>query len=204
MMVMEVVIDGHRQRTYDTTQGGIGMDITYTTIDSALGWLLVAATKRGLCAVRFGKSAAALEQTLWREFPAATTQRDDAALRRWSDAMLGYLDGRQTQLDLPLDVQATAFQSRVYEAVRAIPYGGTRSYRQVAQAIGHRLAAQEVAQACAGNPVALVIPCHRVVRTGGGLGGYRWGVQRKRALLEREAQAARAEEQALAMASASA
>ena len=85
------------------TTRGIGMDITYTTIDSALGWLLVAATKRGLCAVRFGASAAALEQTLRREFPGATTLRDDAALRRWSDAMLGYLDGRQTRLDLPLD-----------------------------------------------------------------------------------------------------
>jgi O-6-methylguanine DNA methyltransferase len=180
------------------------MDITYTTRDSALGWLLVAATKRGLCAVRFGASGGALEQRLRREFPAATTRRDDAALRPWADAMLGYLDGQQTQLDLPLDVQATAFQLRVYEAVRAIPYGGTRSYRQVAQAIGQPVAAQEVAQACAGNPVALVIPCHRVVRTDGGLGGYRWGVQRKRALLEREAQAAPAEEQALATASASA
>jgi AraC family transcriptional regulator of adaptative response/methylated-DNA-[protein]-cysteine methyltransferase len=180
------------------------MDVTYTTIDSSLGWLLVAATERGLCAVRFGKSAAALEQTLWREFPAATTQRDDAALRPWADAMLGYLDGRQTQLDLPLDVQATAFQSRVYKAVRAIPYGSTRSYRQVAQAIGQPAAAQEVAQACAGNPVALVIPCHRVVRQSGGLGGYRWGVARKRALLEREAQAAPGDDQAMATANASA
>ena len=181
------------------------MDITYTTIDSSLGCLLVAATERGLCAVRFGKSAAALEQTLWREFPAATTRRDDAALRLRVDAVLGYLNGQQTHLDLPLDVvQATAFQWRVYEAVRAIPYGSTRSYRQVAQAIGQPAAAQEVAQACAGNPVALVIPCHRVVRTDGGLGGYRWGMRRKRALLEREAQAAPVEEQALAMASASA
>ena len=180
------------------------MDITYTTLNSALGWLLVAATKRGLCAVRFGRSAATLEQTLRREFPAATTRRDDAALRPWSDALLDYLNGQQTHLDLPLDMQATAFQSRVYEAVRAIPYGGTRSYRQVAQAIGQPVAAQEVAQACAGNPVALVIPCHRVVRTDGGLGGYRWGMRRKRALLEREAQAAPVEEQALAMASASA
>jgi AraC family transcriptional regulator of adaptative response/methylated-DNA-[protein]-cysteine methyltransferase len=185
-----------------TTRHKEAMGITYTTIDSALGWLLVAATKRGLCAVRFGTSAAALEQTLRREFPAATTRRDDAALRPWANAMLGYLDGQQTHLDLPLDVRATAFETRVYEAVRAIPYGSTRSYRQVAQAIGQPAAAQEVAQACAGNPVALVIPCHRVVRKDGGLGGYRWGVGRKRALLEREAQAAPAEEQALATASA--
>src|SRR5205085_3865402 len=112
MMGMEVVIDGHRHRTHDTTQGGIGMDITYTTIDSSLGWLLVAATERGLCAVRFGKSAAALEQTLWREFPAATIWRDDAALWPRVDAVMGYLNGQRKQLDLPLDVQATAFQSR--------------------------------------------------------------------------------------------
>ena len=180
------------------------MDITYTTIDSSLGCLLVAATERGLCAVRFGKSAAALEQTLWRAFPAATTRRDAAALRPWVDAVMGYLNAQQTQLDLPLDVQATAFQWRVFEAVRAIPYGSTRSYSEVAQAIGQPAAAQEVAQACAGNPVALVIPCHRVVRDDGSLGGYRWGVERKRSLLEREAQAAPAAEQAMPTASASA
>jgi len=197
-------MDRDNERTTPTTyrKGGIGMDITYTTIDSSLGWLLVAATERGLCAVRFGKSAAALEQTLWREFPAATIWRDDAALRPRVDAVMGYLNGQRKQLDLPLDVQATAFQSRVYEALRAIPYGSTRSYSQVAQAIGQPAAALEVAQACAGNPVALVIPCHRVVRQSGGLGGYRWGVQRKRALLEREAQAVPTEEQALATASA--
>src|SRR5437879_5785952 len=113
--------DNVRTTRDDTTQGGIALDITYTTIDSSLGCLLVAATERGLCAVRFGKSAAALEQTLWREFPAATTRRDDAALRPRVDAVLGYLNGQQTHLDLPLDVvQATAFQWRVYEAVRAI------------------------------------------------------------------------------------
>src|SRR5438132_4215632 len=107
-------MDRDNERTTPTTyrKGGIGMDITYTTIDSSLGWLLVAATERGLCAIRFGKSAAALEQTLWREFPAATARRDDAALRPQVDAVMGYLNGQQTQLDLPLDVQATAFQSR--------------------------------------------------------------------------------------------
>ena len=165
------------------------MQITYTTIASPLGYLLVAATERGLCAVRFGESAADLEQALVREFPAATIQRDDAALRPWVDALVRYLDGQQPQLDLPLDVQATAFQSRVYEALRAIPYGSTRSYSQVAQAIGQPTAARAVAQACATNPVALVIPCHRVVRDDGSLGGYRWGVERKRSLLTREAQA---------------
>jgi AraC family transcriptional regulator of adaptative response/methylated-DNA-[protein]-cysteine methyltransferase len=166
------------------------MDIMYTTTASPLGSLLVAATERGLCTVRFGESVADLEQALVREFPAATIQRDDAALRPWVDALVRYLHGRQPQLDLPLDVQATAFQSRVYEALRAIPYGGTRSYSQVAQAIGQPTAVRAVAHACAANPVALVIPCHRVVRDDGSLGGYRWGVERKRALLAQEAQAA--------------
>jgi AraC family transcriptional regulator, regulatory protein of adaptative response / methylated-DNA-[protein]-cysteine methyltransferase len=171
-------------------KGGKGMDIMYTTTASPLGSLLVAATERGLCTVRFGESVAELEQGLVREFPAATIRRDDAALRPWVDALVHYLDGRQPQLDLPLDVQATAFQSRVYEALRAIPYGSTRSYSQVAQAIGRPTAVRAVAHACATNPVALVIPCHRVVRDDGSLGGYRWGVERKRALLDQEAQAA--------------
>jgi AraC family transcriptional regulator of adaptative response/methylated-DNA-[protein]-cysteine methyltransferase len=175
-------------------KGGTGMTITYTITQSRLGDLLLAATERGLCAVRFGESPASLERTLRREFPAATIRRDEAALQSWVDAVTNYLEGRQAQLDLPLDVQATAFQSRVYEALRAIPYGSTRSYSQVARAIGQPAAAREVGQACADNPVALVIPCHRVVRSDGGLGGYRWGAGRKRSLLEREAQAAKAEE----------
>jgi AraC family transcriptional regulator of adaptative response/methylated-DNA-[protein]-cysteine methyltransferase len=171
-------------------KGGKGMDIMYTTTTSPLGCLLIGATERGLCTVRLGDSAADLEQTLRREFPAAGIQRDDAALRPWVDALVRYLDGRQLQIDLPLDVQATAFQSRVYEALRAIPYGSTRSYSQVAQAVGQPTAARAVAHACATNPVALVIPCHRVVREDGSLGGYRWGVERKRSLLKQEARTA--------------
>lgn len=174
-------------------KGGAGMTITYTTVASPLGCLLVAATERGICAVSLGESAADLERGLHREFPAATIDRDDEALRSWVDVLVRYLDGRQPQLELPLDVQATAFQSRVWEALRAIPYGGTRSYSQVARAIGQPAAARAVAQACAGNPAALVIPCHRVVRDDGGLGGYRWGVERKRSLLAREARAAAAD-----------
>jgi len=170
-------------------KGGIGMDITYTTINSPLGWLLVAGTERGLCAVRFGESPTALERTLQDEFPAATIRRDAAAPRPWADAVARYLDGQPSRLDLPLDVQATAFQSRVWEALRAIPYGSTRSYSQVARAIGQPTAARAVAQACAGNPVALVTPCHRIVRDDSSLGGYRWGVERKRALLTRETRA---------------
>ncbi|HWE64762.1 MAG TPA: bifunctional DNA-binding transcriptional regulator/O6-methylguanine-DNA methyltransferase Ada [Chloroflexota bacterium] len=171
-------------------KGGAGMNIHYTTATSPLGWLLVAATERGICVVRFGESAADLEQALAREFSAATLERDDAALQPWVDALARYLDGRQPRLDLPLDVQATAFQSRVWEALRAIPYGSTRSYSQIARAIGQPTAARAVAQACASNPAALIIPCHRVVRDDGSLSGYRWGVERKRSLLAREAQPA--------------
>jgi AraC family transcriptional regulator of adaptative response/methylated-DNA-[protein]-cysteine methyltransferase len=168
------------------------MDITYTTCESPLGWLLMAATPHGLCVARFGESAAALERGLAREFPAASIQRDDAALSGRAHAMLRHLAGQQPLLDLPLDVQTTAFQSRVYAALHAIPYGDTRTYREVAQAIGEPTAARAVAQACASNAVAVVIPCHRVVRGDGALGGYRWGVERKRALLAREAQASAA------------
>jgi AraC family transcriptional regulator of adaptative response/methylated-DNA-[protein]-cysteine methyltransferase len=163
------------------------MHITYTVTAGSLGWLLLATTERGLCAVRFGESAMELEQALGREFPAATLRRHDAALRPWVDAVTRYLDGQPLPHEMPLDVQATAFQSRVWEALRAIPYGSTRSYSQVAQAIGQPTAVRAVARACATNPVAMVIPCHRVVRHDGALGGYRWGVARKRALLAREA-----------------
>lgn len=165
------------------------MDITYTTTESSLGWLLLAATERGLCAIRFGDSAAALEQALPGAFPIATIRRDDVRLHPWVDALLAAVDGRQPQLDLPLDAQATAFQSRVYAALRAIPWGETRSYGEVARAIGQPTAARAVAQACASNSLAVVIPCHRVVRDDGALGGYRWGVERKRVLLAREASA---------------
>src|SRR2546421_581196 len=171
-------------------KGGVGMHITYTTIASPLGCLLIGAADRALGAVNSGDPPAHREQALVRASPAATIQRDDSPLRPWVDALVRYLDGRQPQLDLPLDVQATAFQSRVYEALRAIPYGSTRSYSQVAQAIGQPTAARAVAQACATNPVALAIPCHRVVRDDGSLGGYRWGLERKRSLLTQEARTA--------------
>lgn len=171
-------------------KGGLGMNISYTTVDSPLGRLLVAATDRGICGVSLGDSDTTLEAALRREYPAAQIQRDDDGLGKWVSAFLGYLNGRQPDLHLPVDVQATAFQWQVWEALRAIPSGSTRSYSEVAKALGHPQAARAVARACATNPVALVIPCHRVVRENGHLGGYRWGIERKQQLLAQEKAAA--------------
>lgn len=164
------------------------MDIRYTLVECRLGWLLVAATPRGLCAVSLGDAPEALEAELRRDYPAAKVTWDDPALREAAGILLRHLDGEQPKLDLPLDVQATAFQARVWAALRAIPYGESRTYRQIAAAIGQPGAARAVGSACARNPVSLVIPCHRAVREDGGLGGYRWGIARKCALLERERQ----------------
>lgn len=168
-------------------RGGVGMQIAYSVAPCPLGQLLLAATEAGVCAVKLGDSEAALEEALRAEYPAAAIRRDDARLGPWLAAILAHLDGARPHLDLPLDVRATAFQERVWQALRAIPYGSTRSYGEVAAAIGMPSAARAVARACAANPVALLIPCHRVIREGGGLGGYRWGIERKRALLEAEA-----------------
>jgi AraC family transcriptional regulator of adaptative response/methylated-DNA-[protein]-cysteine methyltransferase len=166
-------------------RGGAGAQIGYTIADSLLGRLLIAATERGVCFVSLADSDATLEAALAREYPAATITRADDRLGEWIGAVVRNLGGEHT-LDLPLDVQATAFQWRVWEALKAIPYGDTRSYGQVAAALGDRNAARAVARACATNPVALVIPCHRVVHEGGKMGGYRWGADRKRVLLEWE------------------
>jgi AraC family transcriptional regulator of adaptative response/methylated-DNA-[protein]-cysteine methyltransferase len=167
-------------------QGGKGVQINYTTAGCSLGRLLVAATEKGICAVRLGDSDAELEADFLREYPAADVHRDDQTLSKWVKQLLGHLDGRQPHLDLPLDVQATAFQRIVWEKLREIPYGSTRSYSDIACSIRRPTATRAVARACATNPVALVIPCHRVVREDETLGGYRWGIERKRELLERE------------------
>jgi len=167
-------------------RGGDGTTIRYTLADSPLGRLLVAGTARGICVVSLGDTDAALVDALVREYPAAIRERDDAGFGTQVAAILAHLRGDLPRLDLPLDVRATAFQWRVWEALRAIPPGETRSYMQVAAAIGQPTAARAVARACATNPAALVIPCHRVVREGGALGGYRWGLERKRTLLARE------------------
>ena len=167
-------------------RGGEGAVIGYTVVDSPLGRLLVAATPRGVCAVSMGSSDAELLRALKAEYPAATLQDADRGLEKWAREIVRHLEGRRPRLELPLDIQATAFQWQVWTALSKIPYGETRTYKDVAASLGRPSAVRAVAHACASNPVALAIPCHRVVRTGGGLAGYRWGVARKKALLEAE------------------
>lgn len=166
-------------------RGGEGMQIGYAIVSSRLGRLLVAGTERGISAVYLGDDDAELERQLHAEFPRAQLT-PDAELTRWVDPLINHLDGTLPRLDLPLDVQATAFQWRVWQELLGIPYGTTRTYKEVAERLGMPTAARAVARACATNPASVVIPCHRVVRGDGGLGGYRWGLQRKRALQEQE------------------
>jgi AraC family transcriptional regulator of adaptative response/methylated-DNA-[protein]-cysteine methyltransferase len=168
-------------------RGGAGIGIAYATVPTSLGRLLVAATERGVCRVALGDDARALEADLLAEFPEARVVRDKSGkLQGWVMSILAYLDGREPDVQLPLDIRATAFQRRVWQELQRIPFGETRTYSEVARRIGHPTAARAVARACATNPAALVIPCHRVVRGDGELGGYRWGVARKRRLLEGE------------------
>ena len=171
-------------------RGGRGVKITFTIASSPLGRLLVAATDVGVCRVMLGKHDDALERDLRLEYPEAVVCRDDRHVGRFVRAVLASLDGRRPTSSLPLDIQATAFQWRVWRQLLAIPYGETRSYGQVARAIGVPSAARAVARACATNPVGLVIPCHRVVRENGDIGGFSWGIERKRTLLKRERDAA--------------
>jgi AraC family transcriptional regulator of adaptative response/methylated-DNA-[protein]-cysteine methyltransferase len=167
-------------------RGGRGVKIDYTIVASPLGRLLVALTERGVCAVRMGDTDTDLEKDLRAEFPSATIARDDASLQETVTKVLRHLTHNEPHLDLPLDIRATAFQRQVWEKLRAIPYGETVSYADVAKALGKPGAVRAVGRACATNPVALVIPCHRVVREDKSLGGYRWGLDRKQKLLDLE------------------
>jgi AraC family transcriptional regulator of adaptative response/methylated-DNA-[protein]-cysteine methyltransferase len=167
-------------------RGGKGMRIAYGLAQSSLGRVLIAATERGVSAVYLGDDDAALERALHVEYPAAETRRYDAALGPWLASVLKVVEGGPATADLPLDVLATAFQWRVWQALREIPKGETRSYAEVARAIGAPTAARAVARACATNRVSVVVPCHRVVASDGSPSGYRWGMKRKQALLERE------------------
>jgi AraC family transcriptional regulator of adaptative response/methylated-DNA-[protein]-cysteine methyltransferase len=168
------------------SRGGRGVNISYTITASPMGRLLVAVTERGVCAVRMADNDAELEKDLRVEFPNAALKRDDSALRESVQKILNHLDKDEPRLDLPLDIKATAFQRQVWEHLRAIPYGQTESYGDVAKALGKPGAVRAVGRACATNPVALVIPCHRVVREDKTLGGYRWGLDRKKKLLDHE------------------
>jgi AraC family transcriptional regulator, regulatory protein of adaptative response / methylated-DNA-[protein]-cysteine methyltransferase len=180
-------------------KGGNGAMIRYAVIDAPIGRVLIAATERGLCSVRMGDDKAALVSELKNEFPAARIEHDEALIKKWVDDVRDVLNGSGEPSSIPLDVQATAFQRRVWEALRRIPSGETRSYSEIAGEIGSPHAARAVGRACATNPVAVIVPCHRVVRSGGGESngatdsGYRWGIERKRALLEQERSRATAE-----------
>jgi AraC family transcriptional regulator of adaptative response/methylated-DNA-[protein]-cysteine methyltransferase len=167
------------------SRGGRGVQIDYAIVASPLGRLLVAVTERGVCAVQMGDSDVELENDLRTEFPEAKLQRADSRLKVSVQQILNHLNNN-THIDLPLDIRATAFQRQVWEKLRAIPYGQTLSYGDVAKSLGKPGAVRAVGRACATNPVALVIPCHRVVREDKSLGGYRWGLERKKKLLDHE------------------
>ncbi len=167
-------------------RGAAGETIRYTITLSPLGKMLVAATEAGLCAVGFGALESELEDDLRARFPRAELTRDDKALGEMVAEVLAHLGEHPVTRELPLDVRATAFQARVWKALQQIPRGETRSYAQVADAIGQPTAVRAVARACGSNPVAVVVPCHRVVGSDGSLTGYRWGIERKRKLLEAE------------------
>ena len=180
-------------------RGGAGMIIHYTIADSPLGRLLVAATGRGVSALYLSDSDKVLRDSLTKEYPRAALVADDdgrgnAGLCKWVRQIVEHLRGREPHLDLPTDVRATAFQRRVWEELRKIPYGTTRTYSQLARAIGQPTAVRAVARACATNPTAVVVPCHRVVGKDGKLAGYRWGIERKQALLDKESEIAGEEE----------
>jgi AraC family transcriptional regulator, regulatory protein of adaptative response / methylated-DNA-[protein]-cysteine methyltransferase len=167
-------------------KGGEGMSIKYATMNSTLGRLLVAATERGICSVTLGESDRELIDHLSAEFPRALIERDEKHLQERALIILDYLKGELPHPHLPLDVQGTAFQKRVWEELRRIPEGETASYSEIARRIGQPRSTRAVARACATNPAALLTPCHRVVRENGEMGGYRWGIERKRRLLEIE------------------
>ncbi len=172
-------------------KGGRGAVINYAIVETPLGRLLVAATNKGVCSVMLGDSDASLKADLLQEFPAAEICLDEKPLRSSLSAIVEHLKNKSPHIDLPLDIRATAFQRQVWEQLRAIPYGETHSYSEVAKAIGQQKAVRAVARACATNPVALVIPCHRVIREDKSLGGYRWGLERKKKLLATEKEAIR-------------
>ena len=166
-------------------RGGKDMHIHYCLADCSLGRLLLGTTDRGICAVYLGETDPPLEESLRKEYPAARINRSEGEVPGLK-AILEHLAGTRPHLELPLDVQATAFQWRVWQELRKIPYGQTRTYRQIAEALGQPEAMRAVGRACATNPVSVVIPCHRVIRGDGELGGYRWGLERKQALLDQE------------------
>lgn len=168
--------------------GALNLAIRYALTKTKLGWLLVAVTKKGVCAIEFGDSKAQLKITIKKQFAKAHLLEDQKTLRPLTQIIAGFVDHPTDGLDLPLDIKGTAFQHQVWQALRDIPFGELRSYSDVAQAIGKPRAVRAVASACANNSLALAIPCHRVMRSDGSLGGYRWGLERKQALIDQESE----------------
>ncbi len=166
--------------------GGANVRIRYAVGDCSLGVLLVAQSERGICAILFDEDAAALEADLRRRFPNALIEAADDAFSQTLAEVIAFVEAPGQGLSLPLDIRGTAFQQRVWQALQTIPVGKTASYRDVAEVIGAPLAVRAVAGACAANSLAVAIPCHRVVRNDGGISGYRWGIERKQKLLEKE------------------
>jgi AraC family transcriptional regulator, regulatory protein of adaptative response / methylated-DNA-[protein]-cysteine methyltransferase len=177
-------------------RGGNGETIRFVTVSTPLGWALVAATERGICMTALGDDRDQLASALRQRFPAAEVIAEDGGLRQWADRIVRFITAPGENLDLPLDIRGTAFQARVWRALQKIPLGKTASYAEVAAVLGQPKAVRAVAQACAANKLALIVPCHRVIRSDGDLGGYRWGVERKRSLLTRERAAAAPDEAA--------
>lgn len=171
-------------------KGGAGMQIGYTVANTSLGKVLVAATERGVSAIYLGESEKSLVEELREEYAKAEIVREADGHENWIGEIVRRVEGNAPSVDLPLDVQATAFQRRVWQELQKIPRGTTRTYTQVARALGKPRSVRAVARACATNPVSILVPCHRVIRTDGTLAGYRWGLQRKQKLLEREAASA--------------
>jgi len=167
-------------------RGGEGLSIHYTIVDSPIGRLLLGATGNGICAVCIGASDKAVEASLREDYYAADLYRNDRQMKKWAVEFSQYFDGREFSRDLPIDVQATAFQWKVWKQIQAVPFGKTSSYSEIAATLGNPQAVRAVANACANNHVALLIPCHRIVGKRGDLRGYRWGVNRKQALLSLE------------------
>ena len=167
-------------------RGAIAAPIRYACTDSPIGRMLIAATDKGICSIQFADSEEELEQGLKQEFPFALRRRDDEGMAKLGAQVVRHIGGAEPSPALPLDIQATAFQRRVWSYLQSIAFGKTRSYGEVAKAIRRPSAVRAVARACATNPVAIAIPCHRVLRSNGDLGGYRWGLQRKKALLDIE------------------
>ena len=199
---------GSSSRAYEAAPAGLGMTpgarrrkgsgetIRFVTVSTPLGWALVAATARGICMTALSDDRDSLAVALQQRFPRAELIAEDAQLKGWADRIVRFITAPDQNLDLPLDIRGTAFQARVWRALQKIPLGKTASYTEIAATLGQPKAVRAVAQACAANKLALIVPCHRVIRSDGELGGYRWGLERKRALLARERAAAAPDEAA--------